>query len=157
MGMKLPPDLQRKVLDMAGEGSKPAVKQRDKRVLPKLRGKHKNVITLRLPWPPSVNNCYVNVGKRRVLSKRGRQYPKDVEAVCVQQEVGHVTGDLRVTIWTYPKDKRRHDSDNLLKMIFDSLQKCGLYADDSQIKEFTVKKEDPETPACVLVYIEGEP
>ena len=38
-------------------------------------------LRIRLPLPPGVNNQYVKVGKRRVLSKPARAFHRDTAAV----------------------------------------------------------------------------
>jgi crossover junction endodeoxyribonuclease RusA len=103
-------------------------------------------ITLMLPWPPSVNHYYRKVGRRMLISRRGRLYR---QAVCaIVREIGITPFDceLKLTIDAYPPDKRRRDGDNLLKAIFDSLQHGGLYKDDSQIKDFAFYTREVDRP-----------
>lgn len=63
-------------------------------------------------------------------------------------------GDLQVWLEAYPPDKRRRDIDNLLKAVFDSLQKSGIILDDSQIKSVHARMLEKRTPAAVDVRIE---
>ena len=37
------------------------------------------LVTLELPWPPSVNHYYRRVGPRTLISREGRQYRRDVQ------------------------------------------------------------------------------
>lgn len=45
-----------------------------------------------------------------------------------------------VTIKAYPPDKRKRDLDNLIKPLFDSMTEYGVFDDDSQIDEFSIKR-----------------
>lgn len=42
-----------------------------------------------------------------------------------------------------PLKKRSYDIDNYCKVVFDALQHAGIYKNDSQIKELTIKIVDP--------------
>ena len=51
-----------------------------------------------------------------------------------------LTGRLRVELLLYPPDRRRRDIDNYAKSLLDSLTKAGVWEDDSQIDELTIKR-----------------
>ncbi len=91
-----------------------------------------------LPWPPSVNTYYRHIGSRTLLSKRGREYRKQVCVLLKDKCIEPLTTELMICIDAYPPDQRRRDGDNILKAILDSLQHAGIYADDCQIKDFEV-------------------
>ena len=91
-----------------------------------------------LPFPPSVNGYWRNLGDRTILSKRAREYRKAILAAI--GPVKPLLGRLNVVVTLFPPDKRRRDLDNYMKSLFDALQHAGVYRDDEQIDEFTVKR-----------------
>lgn len=97
-------------------------------------------IKLTLPWPPSVNGYWRSIarGKRccQILSERAREYRSSVAAALVEQGItAKFTGPVCVTERYYPPDNRRRDLDNLKKAPRDALSHCGVWDDDSQVKE----------------------
>ncbi len=90
-----------------------------------------------LPWPPTVNTYWRSVNGRNILSKKARQYKKDV-AVCLNKM--DMQGDLSVTIECFMPDKRRRDLDNLLKPLLDVMGEYKVYEDDSQICDLRIFK-----------------
>lgn len=96
-----------------------------------------------LPWPPSVNNLYVNVGKARRLSQRGKDYCELVAELLLEQGITkRFTKDRRlgIEIIAWPPDNRIRDLDGLLKAPLDSLQKARLYPDDSQFTHILIDR-----------------
>lgn len=100
------------------------------------------MITLTLPWPPSVNSLYPsNKSGRRFLSKKGKEY-----LMAVELELGWrgandaLTGRLAYRLSLYPPDKRIRDLSNHQKAIEDCLTKCHLWLDDSQIDHLEVDR-----------------
>lgn len=99
------------------------------------------MITIDLPWPPSLNNLYATVNGRRVLTKDGRLY-----RWAVQQEVNKIkppkfeTERLSVQIDAFPPDRRKRDLDNMLKCALDGLTGAGLWEDDSQIDHLSIRR-----------------
>jgi len=116
--------------------------------------KHKTaLLTLRLPWPPSVNNYWRSmVMKGRVqvyLSKAGKAYRKAVdEAVFLQPGTSDpLTGPLSVTITAHAPTRRAYDLDNLPKGVLDGLGHANVYEDDSQIDDLRVFRGSVDPPA----------
>jgi crossover junction endodeoxyribonuclease RusA len=101
-------------------------------------GLFKNNCSFILPYPPTVNNYFTVARGRKILSKRGRQYRKDVLA-AIGPRMPLLTR-LTVTVDLCPPDKRRRDLDNVTKAVFDALQHAGVYQDDSQIDFFSVQR-----------------
>jgi hypothetical protein len=48
-------------------------------------------------------------------------------------------GELSVTIFIFPPDRRKRDIDNIAKATLDALTIAGLWKDDSQIKELNLE------------------
>lgn len=101
-------------------------------------------IILTLPYPPTVNTYWRRAGHRTIISDRGRAYTRAVSDSLFVAGVrdGFGSADLAAMITVYPPDKRRRDIDNVLKAVFDSLQKAGLFDDDSQIVKLFIEKGD---------------
>lgn len=95
------------------------------------------MITLQLPFPPSVNKYWRNVNGRTLLSIKGRRYKNAVIAAVYEQlkkKPDPILGKVAVNIEFYPPDNVRRDMDNFFKALFDSLTVAGIWIDDSQIK-----------------------
>ncbi len=100
------------------------------------------MITLELPFPPSVNHYYSYVRGRPVLSKAVRVYRQIVRRVVRAAGNRVALGPLAVRLHLHPPDQRRRDCDNAQKPILDALQQGGAFADDSQIQWLlTIKSE----------------
>lgn len=120
----------------------------------------------RLPWPPSVNHYWRHVGHKTLLSAEGRSYRRTVAAALLDQstELGFLAGITRPTIYTaalavtitaHQADSRRRDLDNLAKATLDAMQHAGLYEDDSQINELTIRRAHaPAKPSFLTVTVE---
>ena len=107
-----------------------------------------------LPWPPSVNRYWRNIGTRAIISRAGRDYRQSVEiAVLIAGGRRNMAGVLSVSILAYPPDKRRRDLDNLLKAPLDALAKCGVYEDDSQIGRLLIERMSASKPGKLVIEI----
>lgn len=99
--------------------------------------KSEGMVTLVLPFPPSVNTYWRNVNGRTLLSIKGRRYKNAVIAAVYEQlkkKPDPILGKVAVNIEFYPPDNVRRDMDNFFKALFDSLTAAGIWRDDSQIK-----------------------
>lgn len=105
---------------------------------------------LELTIPPSVNKYYATIGRRRVVTKIGREYKEAVSRLRVKR----IEGRIAVTIEFFAKDKRRRDLDNVLKCLLDSLQGCGLYKDDSQVDRIVIARREQNPKHFIKVYVE---
>jgi crossover junction endodeoxyribonuclease RusA len=104
------------------------------------------MLSLSLPWPPSVNTYWRNVSKGRLsgrvlISEAGRKYRKDVSSLIGAFGMRKALScELSVSIIAYPPDRRRRDLDNILKSLLDSCTHAGLWLDDSQISRLTISR-----------------
>ncbi len=109
---------------------------------------------IELPWPPSVNTYWRNVGPRVLISRKGREYRTAVQvAVLVAGGRRNMTGRLSLTMAATPPDKRKRDLDNICKGVLDSLALAGVYEDDSQIDELIVRRLKPSKPGRLVIEI----
>jgi len=98
-------------------------------------------ITIDLPWPPTSNTYWRRNGSRYFISKRGQDYREYVKKVFYPYVGLFVAEDkLKVAIDAFPPDKRKRDLDNLFKSVLDSIQASGLYVDDNQIDELSIRR-----------------
>lgn len=108
-----------------------------------------------IPHPPSVNHYYRIVGGNALISEEGRTYRRNVHAALyLLAPKEPMAGKLTVTILWTPPDNRRRDCDNILKAALDSMQHAGLYVDDSQIVELSIKKMPPVKPGRLDIQID---
>lgn len=96
---------------------------------------------LRLPFPPSVNNLYVNGKRGRFTSERYVHWQAEALAMFLQQpaRLDRHTHPVSVVYTFGQPDKRRRDVFNLEKAVSDFLVKQGVLADDSLIHRGTVQ------------------
>ena len=98
-----------------------------------------------LPWPPSVNHYYRQVGPRTLISREGRAFRRNVCALLGGggSRKPPDRGRIALAMDAFPPDRRRRDLDNLLKCTQDSLAHAGVYEDDSQIDLLIVRRREP--------------
>jgi crossover junction endodeoxyribonuclease RusA len=115
------------------------------------------MITLTLPYPPSVNHLYAVVHGRKVLSAKGRAYQQAVLQSLYEQQGWTRFGDQRIgyTVTAFPPDKRRRDLSNLVKVVEDALTKAGVWDDDSQVDAMTWQRGPASKGGSLFVVIES--
>lgn len=104
------------------------------------------MLTVELPYPPTINSYYRHVGFRTLISREGRAYRRTVCAILRRVGVRPMEGRLAVGIDLYPPDRRRRDCDNAQKALLDALQHAGVYGDDSQVKRLLTIMHDEVVP-----------
>ena len=112
-----------------------------------------NPLCFELPYPPSLNRYYRHVGAKILISREGRAYRAAIAPLVRLAHCGTLAGRLGLRLDFHPPDKRRRDLDNLNKALWDAMCKCGLYGDDSQIKEFHSTMQEPKIGGSVKVQI----
>lgn len=113
------------------------------------------MLTVELPWPPSMNHYWRSVPGRGVLvSAEGRLYRQAVCAqVLIQRAAKKLAGRLEVAIYAFPPDRRRRDLDNLLKSCLDALTHAGVWLDDQQIDVLSIRRGSASKGGCVTVEV----
>ena len=107
--------------------------------------------TITLPYPPSANRYYRNFRGRMVRSQEAEAYRIGVGWQCNLAGIVPLHGDLRVSLDFY-RPAKRGDLDNLLKVVFDSLNGYA-YGDDQQIVEIHAMRHDDKADPRVEVVI----
>lgn len=137
------------------------------------KGGPSDSISLRLPYPPSVNNYWISTlipapkknarspGWRVMVftSERGKRYRANVVQM-IEQLGQHGTTSLfpgarvGVEVRMCAPDRRDRDLDNILKSLLDALTHAGVYIDDALIDELVVKRGPvvPDGRVDVRVY-----
>lgn len=106
-----------------------------------------------LPYPPNINHYYRHVGPRVLISREGRKYHEKVMAIVRSGEWQMLKCTVELTIELYPPDRRIRDADNCIKPVQDSLQKAGVFANDSQVKDLHVYMRESLTGGLCHVEI----
>lgn len=111
-------------------------------------------LTLRLPWPPSVNHYYGRTKSGRVyLKEAGRLYRRKAAVELARLGWPRLSGAVRVHLLLSAPDRRRRDIDNIRKAVYDAISDrkghIGVIADDADIKEDSA--EFVETGESVVV------
>jgi len=112
------------------------------------------MLTLELPFPPSLNHYYRHLGHVTLISRRGREYRNLVIALLAKQGIRPLVGALNLELELYPPDRRRRDADNAMKALLDALAHAGVYQDDSQIMHLEVWKLPPVAGGKAVVHLE---
>ncbi len=116
--------------------------------------------SIRLPWPPSVNDYWFStVVKKRVcvfIGAKGKAFRAQVAAAVWERWPGlRATGaKVAVTLVVHPPDRRKRDLDNLPKAVLDALTKSRVWADDSQITGLALVFSDIVPGGAIDVEIE---
>jgi crossover junction endodeoxyribonuclease RusA len=125
------------------------------------------MVTITLPWPPTVNSYYRSprsgrLAGRTLISEQGRAYRQAVSESVAAAHLGSFTGLVRVTVEAWMPDRRKRDLDNLHKGILDGLTHAGVWKDDSQIDDLRIYRCRAATgelviekPGRVVVTIEA--
>lgn len=111
-----------------------------------------SALTLKLPWPPSVNRYWRHAARGghavTYVSRDGLDYKAAVAEAVREQTSGHkpYSGQVAVRVVLYPPSRRDYDADNRLKGLFDALTQAGVWVDDKLAREIHVAKDAPCPP-----------
>lgn len=109
------------------------------------------MITLTLPYPPSVNHYWRRRGAQYFVSREGKAYREAVGWQVRAARAKPLDGAIDLSVRLTMPDRRRRDVDNVLKSLLDSLAHGGLYEDDSQIDKLTIERCGVLTPGQAIV------
>lgn len=107
-----------------------------------------------LPFPPSVNRYYRNIGYRTLLSRDGREYRRKVCSLLAGRVGQPLSCSLEIEVHLFPPDRRARDLDNFAsKAIWDALQHAGVFVNDRQIKRLVAEMHDPDGDARAAIVL----
>lgn len=106
--------------------------------------------------PPSTNNLFATVGKRRVPTREYKTW-QQVAALRVRALTPPTTYPVAVTLTVLGKVFAQRDLDNTIKPILDALVKCGVLRGDNLtcISRVTVQRGDASGEGRVRIELEG--
>lgn len=109
-------------------------------------------VRLYLPWPPSVNNLYINAGRKRVRSPGYRKWQDEAGWRLKAARPPVFDGAVEVTLELCPPDNRRADADNRNKAVLDLLVTHGVIKGDDRryVKSVTARWVDSSVHSCVV-------
>ena len=112
-------------------------------------------MTIKLPWPPSVNSYYRTYKNRTILSAAGRKYKKQAAAAIAAKVKNPPEYKERLSVQLYlsPPDNRKRDIDNYAKATIDALQASRIFLNDSQIDHLEIFRTENAKPPHVLAII----
>ena len=123
--------------------------------------RHPKAMSLRLPFPPSMNSIWRAVpGRGMILSRAGRKYREDAIWVIHTQVSPDslMNARLQVLIEVFPPDRRKRDLSNIPKAVEDAITKSGkVWNDDEQIDDLRLVRREIKKPAEVVVHIRELP
>lgn len=109
-----------------------------------------------LPLPPGVNNQYVSVGKRRVLSAEAKSFNRDVSKIIsnlrsrgelsAATEAALAKSSIGVYLVYYFVTPHKRDLDGGLKITLDALSRNLGFDDRAVVDIHLSKKIDPLAP-----------
>jgi crossover junction endodeoxyribonuclease RusA len=109
-----------------------------------------------LPLPPGVNNQYVTVGRRRVLSAPAKAFHRDVKRIVAtlrskgslsaSSERAFADALLGVYLTYYFETPLKRDLDGGLKITLDALGSCLGFDDRHVVDLHLTKRIDPLRP-----------
>jgi len=108
------------------------------------------MITISLPLPPSVNQLYANVGRRRVKTKAARNWHKEASWLIKLEAKGRrIDGPWAISV-TLPRSMKG-DPDNRLKAVLDAAVASGCVIDDRHCVAVNVVRTGATSAALVTL------
>lgn len=120
-------------------------------------------ISAELPYPVSVNSMYRAYRGRVILSSEYRAWTKACSVIAIAALANGFDGvyagfgsqRVQVGIKMVAPDRRQRDIDNIVKGIFDTMQKANWVKNDSQIDYLTLERmQISRTDPRVVVWME---
>lgn len=95
-----------------------------------------------IPYPPSANRLWRNVGGKTIKSEEYRLWLATASWEIRAQRPARIDGPYTLEIVADAPDRRGRDIDNLIKPISDVLKLAGVYADDKAARKVSAEWSD---------------
>lgn len=105
---------------------------------------------IELPFPPSVNNLYINTTRGRMKSAGYKMWFAEA-SLRVKDSHRLGLGHYSISICCRRPDQRKRDLANLEKAVSDLLVEHGVVQDDSLCERLTMQWDDTMPEECVVV------
>jgi crossover junction endodeoxyribonuclease RusA len=105
-------------------------------------GKDLGAVRLSIPYPPTANNLFRNLGGGRVKTERYKTWLRAAGNELLAQKREQFTGPVIVALTVVRPDKRKRDLDNLIKGPLDLLVDQKIISDDSEVVKITAEWGD---------------
>ncbi len=115
------------------------------------------MIVLTLPFPPSTNNLFINVGKFRVVSKGYKAWRQEAGEALKSQKPNFLMGYYTLSLTLRPPTRAARDLDNFIKAVSDLLVEHRVIAGDHLAQRITAEWSDlpPSKPGSVTITLEA--
>ena len=123
-----------------------------------------SVLRLELPWPPTANHYtgYRVAGPKEkpfvqaYPTAKAKEFHRNVQAIVMRDRAARGWScPLKLSIWTYPPDRRKRDTSNLFKMLEDAFTARRPSRDrrfaDAVIERIMHKFVDRDAPVLAIV------
>lgn len=123
-----------------------------------MAGARVQMIELSIMFPPTTNNLFMNVGKRRVPTKSYRAW-RELAALAIDHQMHGQTailGPYHMVVEYDRPDKRGRDISNYIKALEDSLVLCRVIRDDSDCLSLMLKWSDRKPGKGAMARVEIE-
>lgn len=104
-----------------------------------------------LPYPPTVNNLFVNGANGRFKSKAYSAWREAASYSIMEQGRQRMRGCVSLAIALVKPDKRKRDLSNTIKAIEDLLVAMAVIEDDSLVQRISIQWVADGAPCTVLV------
>lgn len=109
---------------------------------------------LYLPFPPTINNYYLNAQSGgRYISRAGREF-RELTVQAITEQLPNICIDYRMLVEAviFPPDRHIRDIMNYEKALSDAITHSGLWVDDSLIDQFFMYRGQTR-PRNASVYV----
>lgn len=111
------------------------------------------MMNLRVSFPPATGNTTTRINhktKRFYTLPKIKAYRNSVLCDVLKANMDKpFTGPVSVKVTIVPPDKRRRDSGNIIKVLYDALTRAGLWDDDSLVREEHITWGEPCKPGYI--------
>ena len=113
-----------------------------------------DVLTIKLPYPPSINNYYRRTSNGVFINAIGKLFRMNTVVLCRDyKNYFDKSKRLDLTIIVNQPDRRDRDLDNLAKSTLDALQHAKVFVSDSQIDKLTIIRDEIVKDGSITVKI----